>query len=87
MSTTDVKAVDHGPTVGKAIRDLLPLAVALIVFTAVEWLLLAQGWLLGTLVLAAFLTFHGLIHLMFLNPKPPETASGRDYPFDPARSG
>jgi hypothetical protein len=72
---------------GKTLRDLLPLAVALLVFAAAEWYLLTQGWLLGTWTLAAFLAFHGLIHLMFLNPKPPEAAAGgMSYPFDPARS-
>jgi hypothetical protein len=73
---------------GKTIRDLLPLAVALLIFAAAEWYLLSQGWLLGTWTLAAFLAFHGLIHLMFLSPKQPEagSAGGAAYPFDPARS-
>jgi hypothetical protein len=88
MSATraGVQGLQSPHTLGKAIRDLLPLAIALVVFAAAEWFLLAEGWLLGTWALAAFLAFHGLIHLMFLNPKPPETASGTDYPFDPARS-
>ena len=73
-------------TLGKATRDLLPLAIALVVFAAAEWFLLNGGWLLGTWALAAFLAVHGLIHLMFLNPKPPDAASGTDYPFDPTRS-
>lgn len=74
--------------IGKALRDLLPLAIALLVFAAAEWYLLTEGWTVGVWTLAAFLAFHGLIHLMFLSPRQPETGSagGAAYPFDPARS-
>ena len=71
---------------GTIVRSLLPLALALLVFAVAERYLLTEGWLLGTLVMAGFLAFHGLIHLMFLNPKPPESSSGTEYPFDPSRS-
>jgi hypothetical protein len=74
------------PTIGKTVRDLLPLAIALIVFAAAEWYLLTQGFTLGTWLMAGFLAIHGLIHLMFLNTRPPQTATGTQYPFDPARS-
>ena len=73
---------------GKTLRDLLPLAIALLVFAAAEWYLLTEGWMVGVWTLAAFLAFHGLVHLMFLNPRPPEAGSGGGaaYPFDPTRS-
>jgi hypothetical protein len=34
-----------------------------------------------SLVLAAFLTAHGLIHLSYLTPAPPQTADGPAWPF------
>ena len=35
-----------------------------------------------TLVVAAFLVAHGLIHASFVSPRPPATASGPAWPFD-----
>ena len=85
-TSTGAQGVPTPHRLGKTIRDLLPLTIALVVFAAAEWYLLSEGWLLGTWAMAAFLAFHGLIHFMFLNQKPPETASGTEYPFDPSRS-
>jgi hypothetical protein len=74
------------PTFGKVVRELLPLAIALVVFAAAEWFLLTQGWALGTWLLAGFLAVHGLIHFSFLAPKPPQNPSGLTFPPEPARS-
>jgi hypothetical protein len=67
----------------KTLRELLPLAVALIVFAAVESFLLGRGIEIGKWLLAAFLIGHGLVHIMFLTPQPKDAADkGVDYPFD-----
>ena len=71
---------------GKTVRDLFPLVIALVLFAVAEWYLLTEGWPLATWAMAGFLGVHGLIHLMFLNPKPPEGSSAAGYPFDPSRS-
>ena len=90
MSAPDTGAqpVRQPSGLGKALRALLPLAIALLIFAAAEWYLLTAGWTVGVWALAAFLAFHGLIHLMFLSPKQPEVGSGGSaaYPFDPTRS-
>ena len=87
MSTAGTGTAIHQGSRGGTLRSLLPLAIVLLVFVAVEWYLLGQDWLLGAWALAAFLAFHGLIHLMFVAPRPSApTDTGTDYPFDPARS-
>ena len=42
--------------------------------------------MIPTLLLAAFLLAHGLIHASFLTPKPAPTADGPTWPFDLDRS-
>ncbi len=87
-TSTGAQPLPQPSGLAKTIRDLLPLTIALLVFAAAEWYLLTEGWAVGVWALAAFLVFHGLIHLMFLSLKQPEAGSrsGASYPFDPARS-
>jgi hypothetical protein len=68
----------------KTLRELLPLAIALVVYAVVQWFLLADGWAIGPWLLTIFLVAHGLAHLLFVIPRPAlrPGAAAVDWPFD-----
>ncbi len=73
----------------KTLVGLLPLAVGLTIAGVVIWQLLARGMTAGAWLLAGLLVGHGLIHGLFLVPRPQPAASasaGGEWPFDMARS-
>ena len=69
----------------RTLRSLAPLAVALLVFGIVVWQMLSRDMVIGIWLLAAFLTGHGWVHLMFVMPRPSSAATSAgviDFPFD-----
>ena len=73
----------------KAVLGLLPWAIALVIAGVAIWFLLEHDIALGAWLLAAFLAGHGLVHVMFLVPRPGDAAAsagGVDWPFDLART-
>ena len=73
----------------KTLIGLLPFAIGLAIFAALQSYLLGRDLTFGRWLLAAFLVAHGLIHVLFLLPQPSTTAAtagGVEYPFDMARS-
>ncbi len=71
----------------KALVQLAPLGVGLLVFGAIVTFLLQRNMNVGVWLLASFLVGHGLVHVMFAAP-PPQTAAtpGAEFAFDPGRS-
>jgi hypothetical protein len=71
----------------RALVQLAPLAVGLIVFTVVVTFLLQRQMAVGVWLLAAFLVGHGFIHVMFVAPPPasPNTP-GAEFAFNVDRS-
>jgi hypothetical protein len=72
----------------KALTGLLPLAVGLVAFAIMEWILLSRNLALGKWLLAAFLVGHGLVFALFFVPQraTETTPSAVDWPFDMGRS-
>lgn len=73
----------------KAILDLLPIGIGMVLVGAVTWFLLDRNIGFGKWLLAALLLAHGWVHVMFIVPTPetaPATAGGLAYPFDMSRS-
>ena len=73
----------------KTALGLVPLAVVLAGVGIAIWWMLAREMALGKWVLGAFLLGHGLVHAMFVMPRPATTdaaAGAAEWPFDKARS-
>lgn len=72
----------------KTIAGLLPLAVALVGVGVAIWWLLSRQMAAGTWLLAAVVTGHGLIHVLFVTPPPASAAApgAAEWPFDMSRS-
>jgi hypothetical protein len=73
----------------RTLVGLLPMAIAVAVVGTVIWLLVTRNVAFGRWLLAAFLIGHGLVHVMFVAPRPAEaeaSAGGVPYPFDLTRS-
>jgi len=73
----------------KTILGLVPLAVVLAGVGIAIWWMLAREMTLGKWVLGAFLLGHGLVHAMFVMPRPATTdaaAGAAEWPFDMTRS-
>ena len=82
-------AATKGEEMLKTLIGLLPFAIGLAIFAALQSYLLGRDLAFGRWLLAAFLVAHGLIHVLFLLPQPaPSAATAGDveYPFDMARS-
>jgi hypothetical protein len=71
----------------KAIIQLAPLGVAILVFALIVGYLIQHQNAIGVWLFAAFLVGHGLVHIMFAAPPPSGPGSpGADFAFDPAGS-
>lgn len=73
----------------KAVLDLLPIGIGVLLVGALTWFLLDRDNALGPWLLAGLLFAHGWVHIMFVFPTPeatPATAGGLGYPFDMGRS-
>jgi hypothetical protein len=67
-------------------RQLVPLAITVVVVGGITWLLLDRDVALGRWLLAFLILGHGLAHLAFVVPGPQPTSGEMDWPFDTARS-
>lgn len=73
----------------RTLTGLVPFAAAVAVFGIVVAVLLDRHMAIGTWLLAAFLVGHGLVHLLFVMPRPTPTAAAAndvEFPFDLGRS-
>ena len=72
----------------KAVAGLLPLALGLAGVGVAIWFLLARDMALGRWLLGAFLVAHGLVHVLFVVPRPAgaATTGAAEWPFDMTRS-
>jgi hypothetical protein len=71
----------------KAIIQLAPLGVAILVFALIVGYLIQHQNAIGVWLFAAFLVGHGLVHIMFAAPPPSGPGSpGAEFVFDPSRS-
>ena len=71
----------------KALVQLAPLGVGLLVFAGVAGLLIQRQNVIGVWLFAAFLLGHGLVHIMFAAPPPSQAGtSGAEFAFDPSNS-
>ena len=71
--------------VSRLIKDLLPLAIVVLVVGAVTLWLLGDNPSIGQWVLAALLFAHGWVHMMFVFPRPDPAQAKPDaapWPFD-----
>ena len=69
----------------KFVREMGPLAITVALFGGVIAVLLRDGNVLGTWLLAAFLVGHGWVHAMYVMPRPAPavaTAKGPAWPFE-----
>ncbi len=71
----------------RAVAQLAPLAIGLVVFGGIVAFTLQRNMSVGIWLLAGFLVAHGLVHVMFAAP-PPATAGtpGAEFAFDVQRS-
>jgi hypothetical protein len=71
----------------KAIIQLAPLGVAILVFALIVGYLIQHQNAIGVWLFAAFLVGHGLVHVMFAAPPQSGPGSpGADFVFEPSRS-
>jgi hypothetical protein len=67
-------------------RQLVPLAITVVVVGGITWLLLDRDVALGRWLLAFLILGHGLAHLAFVVSGPQPASGEMDWPFDTARS-
>lgn len=70
----------------KTIGGMLPWAAVSAAVGGAIWWLLSREMAAGRWLLAALLTGHGVVHVMFAVPTPAATEAGPEWPFDMARS-
>ena len=69
------------------VRQLVPIAIVVVVLSVVTWLLLTDDWAIGPWLLAGLLFAHGCFHLAFVFPQPdPGASAGMPWPFDMTKS-
>jgi hypothetical protein len=54
----------------KTVRELVPLAIGVAVIGGITWFALTRGWAVGPWLLAVLLIAHGLLHVLFVVPRP-----------------
>lgn len=72
----------------KGMVGLIPLGLGVALYGAFVWFLLGRNVAVGSWLFAGFLFGHGLVHVMFVLPRPAgtEPTGVLEYPFDLSRS-